>query len=109
MKKSKLKSLVKAARKTAEKDIHQSLLSTLSEIAGNYGEGAKKLNKDIQKGARRLAKKLSANIKIDKSVFIEVKEDANVAELATVETPILVKKEAKVKAVVTPVAEPETK
>ncbi|MDO7742715.1 MAG: hypothetical protein MUP99_03045 [Pedobacter sp.] len=109
MKKSKLKSLVKAARKTAEKDIHQTLLASLQEIAGNYGEGNKKLNKDIEKGARRLAKKLATDIKIDKSVFIEVKEETNIAEIATIEAPILVKKEAKVKAVKAPAIETETK
>jgi len=107
MKKNKLKSLVKAARKTAEKDIHLSLVTSLQEIAGKFGEGSKKLNKDIEKGARRLAKKIATDIKIDKSVFIEVKEETNVAGIETIDAPILVKKEAKVKAVTTPVVETE--
>ena len=107
MKKNKLKSLVKAARKTAEKDIHLSLVTSLQEIAGKFGEGSKKLNKDIEKGARRLAKKIATDIKINKSVFIEVKEETNVAGIETIDAPILVKKEAKVKAVTTPVVETE--
>ena len=107
MKKNKLKSLVKAARKTAEKDIHLSLVTSLQDIAGKFGEGSKKLNKDIEKGARRLAKKIATDIKIDKSVFIEVKEETDIAEIATIEAPILVKKEAKVKAVPAPVVETE--
>jgi hypothetical protein len=70
MKKSKLKSLVKSARKTARKDIRLSLVADLKEIASKFGEGSKKLNKDIEKGSRQLAKKLSKDIKIDKSTII---------------------------------------
>lgn len=71
MKKSKLKSLVKSARKTAEKDIRLSLITGLKEIAGVFGEGSKKINKDIEKSAKQLAKKLSKDIKINKTAIIE--------------------------------------
>jgi hypothetical protein len=79
MKKSKLKSLVKSARKTAEKDIRLSLRNSLTEIAGQFGEGSKKLNKDIEKGSKQLAKKLAKDIRIDKSSFIK-QEDAEIIE-----------------------------
>lgn len=107
MKKSKLKSLVKTARKTAEKDIHQSLLASLKDIVGKFGEGSKKLNKDVEKGAKQLSKKLAKSIKVDKSAFIVVADPAIVNEAVNVAEPILVKKEAKAKKVIVPEAETE--
>jgi len=86
MKKSKLKSLVKSARKTAKKDIRLSLVAGLKEIASKFGEGSKKLNKDIEKGSKQLAKKLSKDIKIDKSAIIENGNQTIAAEVV-VETP----------------------
>lgn len=89
MKKSKLKSLVKSARKTAEKDIRLSLITGLKEIAGTFGEGSKKINKDIEKSSKQLAKKLSKDIKINKAAIIEAnklpkadKEEVVAAEAA---------------------------
>jgi hypothetical protein len=81
MKKSKLKSLVKSARKTARKDIRLSLVAELKEIASKFGEGSKKLNKDIEKGSRQLAKKLSKDIKIDKSTIIGAGNQTIAAEV----------------------------
>lgn len=97
MKKSKLKSLVKAARKTAEKDIRLSLTSSLKDIAAQFGEGSKKLSKDIEKGSKQLAKKLARDIRIDKASFIKT-EDAAIIESdpqvvateVTAETPLAV-------------------
>jgi uncharacterized protein (DUF58 family) len=108
MKKSKLKSLVKTARKTAEKDIHLSLLASLKDIAGKFGENSKKLNKDIEKGARQLSKKLAKDIKINKSIFITVKEDTKVDELVAEALPVLVKRESRTAKVKVPVKDPET-
>jgi len=71
MKKKKLKSLVKAARKTAEKDIRLDLIAGLTEIVSKFGEGSKKLTKDIKKGAASLAKKLAKDIKIYDTAVIE--------------------------------------
>ncbi|HEY0177030.1 MAG TPA: hypothetical protein VGC08_11675 [Pedobacter sp.] len=79
MKKSKLRSLVKSARKTAKKDIKLNLISELKEIAGKFGQGSKKLERDIEKGSKQLAKKLSKDIKIDKSAIIEANKQAKAA------------------------------
>lgn len=108
MKKSKLKSLVKTARKTAEKEIHLSLLASVKEIAGKFGEASKKLNKDIEKGSRQLSKKLSKDIKIDKSSFITVKDETSITEVETSTAPLVVKKEAKTSKVKAPANDPET-
>jgi translation initiation factor 2 alpha subunit (eIF-2alpha) len=71
MKKSKLKSLVNTARKSAEKDMKSNIAAALKEIAAQYGEGSKSLEKRIKKGSKQLAKELSKLIKVDKSVLID--------------------------------------
>ena len=53
------------------------------------------LNKDIEKGSRQLSKKLSKDIKIDKSSFITVKDESSITEVETSTVPLVVKKEAK--------------
>lgn len=103
MKKSKLKSLVKSARKTAEKDIRLSLTSSLKDIAAQFGE-SKKLNRDIAKGSKLLAKKLAKDIKIDKSSFIKTDDvamidtDQSASVTAVTSSPAITKKTKAVKA-----------
>jgi len=87
MKKKKLKSLVKSARKTAEKDIRADLVKGLNEIAGKFGEGSKKLTKDIEKGARQLAKKLAKDIKIYDSTTIAADGESKTVLKPIVEVP----------------------
>ncbi len=84
MKKSKLKSLVKTARKKAKKDIKSSLITELREIAGRFGQDSKKIRKDIEKGSTQLAKKLSKDIKIDKSAILENSKENTVEQIAEV-------------------------
>ena len=74
MKKKKLKSLVESARKTVRNDIKRSLITELTSIAVKLGQDSKKLNKEIEKGSKELAKKLSKDIRIDKAAIIEVTE-----------------------------------
>ncbi|MBC7914080.1 MAG: hypothetical protein H7Y07_08155 [Pyrinomonadaceae bacterium] len=69
MKKDKLKLLIKSARKTARKDIKLSLISELKEVADKLGQDSKKFNKEIEKGSKQLAKKLSKQLKINKSAM----------------------------------------
>ena len=90
MKKSKLKSLVKTARKQAKKDIKSSLITELREIAGRFGQESKKIRKDIEKGSNQLAKKLSKDIKIDKSAILENRKEntaEQIVEVVEVNTP----------------------
>lgn len=109
MKKSKLKSLVKSARKTAKKDIRLSLVAGLKEIAGKYGNGSKKLEKDIKKGSKLLAKVLSKDIKIDKSALQETHSEISSPEIVETEAPALSKKKtAKLTEEAAPVADTET-
>ena len=89
MKKSKIKSLIKSARKTAEKDIRLSLAAGLKEIAGKYGEGSKKLKKDIKKGSKQLAKVLSNDIKIDKSALQETRSQVTAPVTAETGVPVV--------------------
>lgn len=77
MKKKKLRSLIKSARKTVKNDIQENLINGLKAITLQLGQDSKKLTKDIEKGARQLAKKLAKDIKIDKAAIIEVTELAN--------------------------------
>lgn len=75
MKKSKLKSLVKAARATAKKDIQTSIVTGLRETISQFGESSKKLNRDIEKAAKNLAKKISKDIKIYKTATADAQTE----------------------------------
>jgi predicted oxidoreductase len=85
MKKKKLKALVKSAKKTLREDIKTDLITRLQEITGKYGQDSKKLNKDIQKGASQLARKLAKDIKVDKVAEVHELIDQPVA---AEETPV---------------------
>jgi predicted oxidoreductase len=85
MKKKKLKALVKSAKKTIREDIKTDLITRLQEITGKYGQDSKKLNKDIQKGASQLARKLAKDIKVDKVAEVHELIDQPVA---AEETPV---------------------
>lgn len=93
MKKNKQKS-TKSIRKTIRKDIKQSLIARLKEIAVDMGQGSKKMKKEIEKGSKHLAKTLVKELKIDRSIISENSEqkDAIQAEatfkLESVDKPI---------------------
>lgn len=93
MKKNKQKS-IKSIRKTIRKDIKQCLIARLKEIAVDMGQGSEKLEKEIEKGSKRLAKTLVKELKIDKSITSEntQQKDATPAEatskLESVDKPI---------------------
>ncbi|MEJ7780328.1 MAG: hypothetical protein WKF68_12145 [Daejeonella sp.] len=90
MKKNKLKTLVKSARKTALKDIKASLITQLSEISARLGQDPEKLSKTIGKGSKKLAKKLIKEFKIKKGV-LKAAEKLDLPTLSVVETPLAVK------------------
>jgi hypothetical protein len=58
MKKNELKSLVKTARKSAKENINTTVLAQLKAAIEKLGLTSKKVNKEIEKSAKRLAKKL---------------------------------------------------
>jgi hypothetical protein len=88
MKKSKLKSLVKSARK----DIKLTLITELKDVAGKLGLDSKKGLKQIEKGSKQLAKKLSKQFKFDKSSSLKTKnETESVSSLETAK-PVVVRK-----------------
>ncbi|WP_462267188.1 hypothetical protein [Mucilaginibacter sp.] len=60
MKKQELKKLAKSARKLIREDIKLSLVNSLKEVIGKIeGQNVDDLEKQINKGAKQLAKKLS--------------------------------------------------
>ncbi len=69
MKKNDAKTLVKAAKKNAENEIKESLITQLTEVTGKLSQPSKKLDKKIRKGAKQLAKRLAKDLKIDKSAL----------------------------------------
>jgi len=69
MKKGKLKSIVKSARKEVKADIKLGLVKELKEITSKLGQESKKLSKQIEKGSEKLAKAIAKEIKIDKSAL----------------------------------------
>ncbi|NCD69722.1 hypothetical protein [Mucilaginibacter agri] len=76
MKKTKLKSLVKTARKNAAKDIQVSIATELKAAAGKLGQDVEKLSKTIEKEAKKVAKRLADKIKIDKTALVLANDEA---------------------------------
>src|SRR3546814_18307060 len=72
MKKSKVKALVKSAREKAGKTISERLIDELKEVTVRLGSSSKKLDKESEKGAKSLAKKLSKELKIDEEAILKV-------------------------------------
>lgn len=66
MKKNKLKSLVKSARRFTKKEIVKSLTEQISGSLLSYNLDSKKVKKEVNKAAKKLANKLSSEIKVDK-------------------------------------------
>ncbi len=81
MKKSKLKQLVKEARKSAKKDIELKLVSGLREVTATLAVSTKKLDKEIAKGAKQLAKKIGKELQFDTTSFAENKEEVKASEV----------------------------
>ena len=69
MKKDKLKTLVKSARKTAKEVLRSSIALQLKDATSKLGLTSKKVNKAIEKTAKQLAKKLSSEVTIDKDAL----------------------------------------
>ncbi len=66
MKKNKLKSLGKKAKKTATNDIKAKIAGALTAVTSELGEVSKKLAKIIEKESGKFAKKISRKIKFNK-------------------------------------------
>lgn len=69
--KDKLKPLIKEAKKTAQKAIHQQLVASLKDVAAKFSSPSKKLDKKIEKEAKKLAKKMAKNISINKDELLK--------------------------------------
>jgi hypothetical protein len=70
MKKQKLKSLVKTARKAERKKIKSNIFLELKAVAEKLVPTSKKIEKVIKKEAKELAKVISLEIKIDKAALV---------------------------------------
>ncbi|MFD1256868.1 hypothetical protein ACFQ3S_08665 [Mucilaginibacter terrae] len=97
MKKSKLKLLVKEARKSAKKDIEQSVIIQVKELTTNLAPNTKSVEKEINKGAKQLAKKVAKVLKFDTTVFAEVSEEVKQPEAINETEPVLKTKAPKAK------------
>lgn len=104
--KDKLKPLIKEAKKTAQRAIHQHLAVQLKEITSKFGEGSKKLDKKIEKEAKKLARKFAKDIKINKEGLLKDNTVVKAPEAAApkAEAPA---KPAPKKVAVKPAAEPQ--
>jgi hypothetical protein len=100
MKKNKLKALVKSARKNTTETIKAALVATLNEAAQKLGVASKKTTKEIEKSAKNLAKKLSAEVKVDKDALAKAATEAKIVVVAqeTIATEPKAAKVAKPKA-----------
>jgi hypothetical protein len=80
MKKQKLKSLVKNARRAERKNISLKITSELKAITEDLLPNSKKIEKTIKKDAKQLAKIISKRIHIDEKALA----DANVQKKSIV-------------------------
>jgi hypothetical protein len=76
----KLKPLIKAAKKTAQKNIQQMLVTQLTDITAKLGVTSKKLDKKIAKESKKLAKKFAKDIKFDKTLLNKTEDKPAIAE-----------------------------
>lgn len=65
MKKSELNSKVKAEIKKTAGEIESSIIAKLKAITGKLGKGTDKLEKAIEKGSKKLAKKIVKELTFD--------------------------------------------
>jgi hypothetical protein len=68
MKTESTKSIAKQAQETAKKSIQTSLITELKAFAAKLGHSSKKINKEIEKAAKFLSKKLSKPVKAEKII-----------------------------------------
>lgn len=81
MKDNKRKSLVKAVRKAAKKNILESLIPELTKISATIGSGTVKLEKVIAKESNKLAKKIAKEIELDEvAIVAKAEKPAKVAK-----------------------------
>jgi hypothetical protein len=95
MKDNKSKALIKAAKKEAKKNIHNSLITELEKVVGSIGHVSAKLKKVIAKSSEKLAKKITKEIQLDKAIIAARATTAKVEKPASVKTtPVKAKKTA---------------
>lgn len=89
MKNIKRKSLIKAAKKEAKKNIKSKLITELKRVLSTIGSGSAKLEKTIAKGSSKLAKKIANEIQLDEVAIVANAQPlkAEQPEAATAETP----------------------
>lgn len=94
MKNNDIKSLAKAARKSAATTIEAGLLTALKSIAAKLRQNEKHFQKEIEKGAKKLAKKLSKEIELDEPIKLEAGKTSKVVngaekpQAATTSAPV---------------------
>ena len=83
MKTESTKSIAKQAQETTKKNIQTSLITELKAFAAKLGHSSKKIDKEIQKAAKLLSKKLSKPAKAEKNVAPKTveKKDKPVAQI----------------------------
>jgi hypothetical protein len=110
MKDKTLKPVIKSAKKTARTAIQLRIISELKTIAKEFGQDSEDLLHEIEKGAKKLAKKISGQLKIttpaDKAAPKETKavkaaakpKPAPKVKAAVKPTPVVSEKKAAVPA-----------
>lgn len=73
MKDTKRKTLIKAARKAAKKDILEKLIPEIKKISATAGAVSAKLDKLIAKESAKLAKKITGKIQLDEAAITSSK------------------------------------
>ncbi|MEO6523553.1 MAG: hypothetical protein ABIN91_17860 [Mucilaginibacter sp.] len=96
MKDTKRKALIKAAKKEAKKNIHNSLIAELEKAVGSIGTVSAKLKKVIAKSSEKLAKKITKEIQLDKAIIAANAAPVNAEKSSPAKTaPVKVKSPAK--------------
>jgi hypothetical protein len=80
MKQVENKSGATSAKKTAQISIKQSLIAALKKVAGKFGTGSDKLEQEIEKGSKKLAKKIVKEIKLHDAISASGNKDNKIAK-----------------------------
>jgi hypothetical protein len=95
MKNHEIKSLAKSARKSAAANMEAAILAALKTTAVKLGQDAKHFNKVIEKGAAKLAKKLSKEMAFDEPAKLEAGKTSKTNEPAKPANMMAAKTETK--------------
>ena len=102
MKDKTLKPVIKSGKKTARAAIHLRIVSELKVIAKEFGQDSEDMVREMEKGAKKLAKKISEHLKVTPQASGATPKENKVIKTAAKPKPVAKPKQAVSEKKVTP-------